>query len=53
MKGGPSIKHLDDVPMEEMVRFEFSDGERRRSGRSGSRCRRATSPSGIAGIRVR
>ena len=26
MKGGPSIKHLDDVPMEEMVRFEFSDG---------------------------
>ena len=26
MKGGPSIKHLDDVPIEEMLRWEFADG---------------------------
>jgi hypothetical protein len=26
MMGGPSIKHLDDVPAEEMLRFEFEDG---------------------------
>ncbi|EID15678.1 hypothetical protein MHAS_03131 [Mycolicibacterium hassiacum DSM 44199] len=26
MRGGPSIKHLDEVPAEEMLRFEFSDG---------------------------
>jgi hypothetical protein len=26
MRGGPSIKHLDDVPAEEMLRLEFSDG---------------------------
>lgn len=26
MMGGPSIKHLDDVPAEEMLRFEFADG---------------------------
>ncbi len=26
MRGGPSIRHLDDVPAEEMLRFEFSDG---------------------------
>jgi len=26
MQGGPRITHLDDVPMEEMLRFEFSDG---------------------------
>lgn len=26
MKGGPSIKHLDDVPAEEMLRYEFADG---------------------------
>lgn len=25
MSGGPSIKHLDDVPAEEMLRFEFAD----------------------------
>ena len=25
MMGGPSIKHLDDVPAEEMLRFEFAD----------------------------
>lgn len=26
MRGGPSIKHLDDVPAEEMLRYEFADG---------------------------
>ena len=26
MQGGPRITHLDDVPIEEMLRFEFSDG---------------------------
>jgi hypothetical protein len=26
MMGGPSIKHLDDVPTEEMLRWEFADG---------------------------
>jgi hypothetical protein len=26
MRGGPSIKHLDDVPAEEMLRYEFDDG---------------------------
>lgn len=26
MQGGPKIKHLDDVPSEEMLRFRFSDG---------------------------
>jgi hypothetical protein len=26
MRGGPSIKHLDDVPAEEMLRYEFEDG---------------------------
>ena len=26
MQGGPRITHLDDVPMEEMLRFVFSDG---------------------------
>jgi hypothetical protein len=26
MMGDPSIKYLDDVPAEEMLRFEFSDG---------------------------
>lgn len=26
MYGGPRIKHLDDVPTEEMLRFRFEDG---------------------------
>jgi hypothetical protein len=26
MRGGPSIKNIEDVPEEEMLRFEFSDG---------------------------
>lgn len=26
MYGGPRIKHLDDVPAEEMLRFRFKDG---------------------------
>lgn len=26
MMGGPSIKHLDDVPAEEMLRYRFADG---------------------------
>lgn len=26
MQGGPRIKHLDDVPYEEMLRFRFRDG---------------------------
>lgn len=26
MQGGPRIKHLDDVPAEEMLRFRFKDG---------------------------
>jgi hypothetical protein len=26
MRGGPSIQHLDDVPEEEVLRFEFADG---------------------------
>jgi hypothetical protein len=26
MRGGPSIKHLDEVPAEEMHRFELADG---------------------------
>lgn len=26
MRGGPSIRHLDDVPAEEVVRIEFDDG---------------------------
>lgn len=26
MRGGPSIQHIDDVPEEEMLRFEFADG---------------------------
>jgi hypothetical protein len=26
MRGGPSIKHLDDVPAEEMLRYQFADG---------------------------
>ena len=26
MRGGPNIKHLDDVPSEEMLRYEFADG---------------------------
>jgi hypothetical protein len=26
MRGEPSIKHLDDVPAEEMLRYEFADG---------------------------
>jgi hypothetical protein len=26
MRGGPTIRHLDDVPSEEMLRFRFSDG---------------------------
>src|ERR1700709_1830360 len=26
MRGGPTIKHLDDVPAEEMLRFRFRDG---------------------------
>lgn len=26
MMGGPSIKHLDDVPTEEMLRYRFADG---------------------------
>jgi hypothetical protein len=26
VRGGPSIKHLDDVPAEEMPRYEFDDG---------------------------
>ena len=26
MYGGPMIKHLDDVPAEEMLRFRFTDG---------------------------
>ena len=28
MRGGPSIQHIDDVPEEEMLRFEFADGRR-------------------------
>lgn len=26
MRGGPNIKHIDDVPWEEMLRFRFKDG---------------------------
>lgn len=26
MMGGPSIKHLDDIPAEEMARYQFTDG---------------------------
>ncbi len=26
MRGGPSIKHLDDVPAEEMLRYQFAEG---------------------------
>lgn len=26
MRGGPSIKNIEDVPQEEMVRFRFKDG---------------------------
>jgi hypothetical protein len=26
MMGGPKLQHLDDVPAEEMARFEFEDG---------------------------
>src|ERR1700712_1326375 len=26
MRGGPDIRHLDDVPAEEMLRFRFADG---------------------------
>ena len=26
MRGGPHVVHLDDVPAEEMLRFEFADG---------------------------
>ena len=26
MMGGPAIKHLDDVPEEEMLRYRFADG---------------------------
>lgn len=26
MQGGPRIKHIDDVPYEEMLRFRFQDG---------------------------
>ncbi len=27
MQGGPRIKHIDDVPWEEMLRFRFKDGQ--------------------------
>ncbi len=40
MHGGPIIRHLDDVPAEEMSRFRYADGRTASVWEKGSRCRR-------------